>query len=320
MDNLAPVLIITLNRCQHLKRCIESLQKNSLAPSTELYISVDFPPSGKYEKGNREVLNYLNAGISGFKEVHVYRQERNLGVFENDVFLKEKVFEKHDRYIFTEDDNIFSENYLEYMNYYLKKYEDDEEIFAVCGYSYPINWGENENTVIKSTMLSAWGYGSWKKKYLKYKTFHKNDIRQYLGSFKRGIELFKRNRHIFSESVLIACDRHYFPMYDSDGYFYDMDLVVGIRLYMTGERVIMPVLSKVRNEGHDGSGVNCAGETESVFENQPLDKNCHYISSSEPMELTGKQEKAISEYFPVGIKSSIKALLLWMELMCRVRE
>ena len=39
----APVMIITFNRPQHLKRCIESLQRNEYAKYTELYISVDYP-------------------------------------------------------------------------------------------------------------------------------------------------------------------------------------------------------------------------------------------------------------------------------------
>ena len=47
----APVLIPTCNRIHHLKRCVESIARNKLAKETELYISVDYPPSEKYQDG-----------------------------------------------------------------------------------------------------------------------------------------------------------------------------------------------------------------------------------------------------------------------------
>ena len=315
MSDYAPVLIPTLNRCGHLKRCIESLQRNSLASETELYISVDYPPSEKYEEEYKELLKFVESGIAGFREVHIYRQDVNLGVFGNDEFLRKCAFEKHDRYIVSEDDNVFAENFLEYINYYLDKYEEDDDIFAVCGYSYPIDWGMDDYTVIKSNMYSAWGYGGWKKKVAHFGEFQKADIRKYLSSFSRGGHLFRTNRHIFVESVLIACDRHYFPMYDEDGKFCFMDLVLSIRLHMTGERVLMPVLSKVRNEGYDGSGLNCGEEDNSVFDRQKIDRNIHYTPAGTPVELTVAQQRMLNKYFKVDFKTTVKSVLLWAGIL-----
>ena len=107
----APVIIPTCNRIEHLKKCINSLASNEFAKFTEIYISVDFPPSEKYEKGYNEVINYLKGGIGGFKEVFVYIQEKNLGPSENANFLANQI-KSYDRWIFTEDDNEFSSNFL----------------------------------------------------------------------------------------------------------------------------------------------------------------------------------------------------------------
>lgn len=52
----APVIIPTLNRIEHLKRCIESLEKNTGADKTEVFVSLDFPPSDKYLQGYECVL------------------------------------------------------------------------------------------------------------------------------------------------------------------------------------------------------------------------------------------------------------------------
>ena len=56
----APILITTLNRYECLRRCIESLQKNSWADKTELFISVDYPPTDKYVDGYNKIKKYLN--------------------------------------------------------------------------------------------------------------------------------------------------------------------------------------------------------------------------------------------------------------------
>ena len=58
----APVLITTCNRYEHLKRCVESLSKCTLASETDLIISVDYPPSDKYVDGNE--LSPLFFGVS----------------------------------------------------------------------------------------------------------------------------------------------------------------------------------------------------------------------------------------------------------------
>ena len=100
MMKMCPVVIPTLNRYQHLKRCVESLAICRYAAETELYISVDYPPSEKYREGYDRVLEYVNGGIAGFKAVHVFFQEKNLGTCDNTFFLYSKVFEKYDRLIY----------------------------------------------------------------------------------------------------------------------------------------------------------------------------------------------------------------------------
>ena len=56
----APIIIVTLNRYEHLKRCIESLQKNGWAKYTELYISVDYPADESHWEGYGKVRERLS--------------------------------------------------------------------------------------------------------------------------------------------------------------------------------------------------------------------------------------------------------------------
>ena len=69
-----PVLIPTLDRYEHLKRCVESLTENPEAKDTELFISVDYPPAEKYVEGYEKIRNYVPT-ITGFRDVHLYYQD-----------------------------------------------------------------------------------------------------------------------------------------------------------------------------------------------------------------------------------------------------
>ena len=117
----APIIIPTLNRYEHLKRCVKSLQQNGWAKYTELYISVDYPAKESHWEGYRKVREYLEDGIEGFQKVNLFYQQANLGGRNNIQFLIQTVFELYDICIATEDDNEFSPCFIEFMGWsYLK--------------------------------------------------------------------------------------------------------------------------------------------------------------------------------------------------------
>lgn len=57
--NYAPILIPTLNRYEHIRRCVESLSRCTHADKTELVIGLDFPPSEKYIERWKRIDAYL---------------------------------------------------------------------------------------------------------------------------------------------------------------------------------------------------------------------------------------------------------------------
>ena len=144
----APIAIPTLNRIEHLKRCIESLQNNLWAQYTTLIISVDFPPENKYVEGYNKVCEYLKEGINGFYSVDIIYQKANLGAYDNESFLSEYIAEKYDRYIFTEDDNEFSPNFIEYIDKGLELFENDEKVMAICAIGSSSKEDEQNNAVL----------------------------------------------------------------------------------------------------------------------------------------------------------------------------
>ena len=295
------------------------MKNNSLAKQTEVYISLDFPPNEKYQAGYDQVKNYLQGGITGFKEIYIFYQKKNLGPGGNTSFLQNEIFKKHDRYIYTEDDNIFSSNYLEYMNQCLEKYKDDETIFAIGGYSYPIHWSDDSNILIRQSMnFPAWGYGIWKKEYEEEKLFSQTDVFMYLKSFQNAKALYRYQRNLFNHAVYIASGKHYLAVL-ANGELRHIDAVKGLYMVIYKKYMILPALSKVRNMGHDGSGQNCKAIKRNDdtsdgynFVEQEMDLSSEFtLDDAKILDANQSHIKQLNHYFKKSYGTMIKTWIIW---------
>lgn len=250
----APVIIPTCNRIEHLKKCINSLASNEFAKFTEIYISVDFPPSEKYEKGYNEVINYLKGGIGGFKEIFVYIQEKNLGPSENANFLANQI-KSYDRWIFTEDDNEFSSNFLEYMDICLQEFEEDESILTVCGFPEGEKITTSIGTAYKSSYFQPYGYGTWRRKWKQYEEEKEKVILdKNKGKMKFQREMYCKNPWLFRVYVNDILYRRRNIFWNEDGKLKSVDGVIQLYIAYSNKYSIFPIKPKARTWGNDGSG------------------------------------------------------------------
>lgn len=252
----APIIIPTLNRAEHLKRCIGSLAQNNWAKYTDLIISVDYPPKESYKEGYKNVCNYLSNTIEGFRKVEIIYQEKNLGAYYNTEFLKKHIYEKYDRYIYTEDDNEFSPNFIEFIDKGLELFKNDDKIVGICPGSLTREETE-ENNIFLTYNFAAYGYGTWIKK---EKQYYETITRDYCVSLaydsaflrkiaKENYGLFFAFQDIlFQRGKLYCLEQGKVPIIDQT-----------IKLYLIKEKkyVVGACERKVRNWGYDGSGVNC---------------------------------------------------------------
>lgn len=260
-NNFAPIIIPTLNRWRHLKRCVESLARCKQAAQTELIIGLDYPPSERYVEGYNEMRDYLPT-IKGFGKVTVLMAEHNLGAVENIVKLRKYVQGRgFDSFIFTEDDNEFSPNFLEFVNKGLELYKDDEKIMAICGYTYlNVDKAAYNSNVIAFREFSAWGYGQWTNKRFQYQCYEKEEEYRdkILQSWKQTFRLW-RTRPITVNDLISMHFRH-----SAYG-----DSLCDTELALENKYCVYPSISMVRNWGHDGSGEHCS-ETDTYI-NQEID-------------------------------------------------
>ena len=165
MAKCAPLLISVYNRFEHLKRCIEALKRNRLAPETDLYVVSD----AAYREEDRQVIaeirNYLKE-LVGFKTIICLFWDVNKGSHASTMDAIKVLFEKYDCFIRVEDDIIVSTDFLDYMNAGLSYYKDDPNVYAICGYKAPFCIPKNyEFDVWFYPAFSPWGYAVWKHKF-----------------------------------------------------------------------------------------------------------------------------------------------------------
>lgn len=280
--NCAPVIIPTLNRVDHLRRLINSLRISPLSKYTDIFIGLDYPPDRKYEDGYNAICDYLSEDFKEFKSFNVIKRSINWGYLSNIDDLINYVLSKHDRFIYMDDDLELSPNFLEYINKGLELYQNNEEIIAICGYSYPLHWYvDNKATVFSESFICPmWGTGFWRDKY--------NRMRKYIAEnygFANDAYSIVRGRGIRNMSDV--CCREFVDLCLSPDYKNTLAAKVtdiSIRMYMASlcKCAIMPVVSKVRNWGFDGTGAFCAKIKVNgvVFSAKTYSYNCQPIDDN----------------------------------------
>lgn len=319
----APLLITTLCRYEHFKQCVESLANNTLAKETDLYIGVDYPLRETHWDGYRKIKEYIKNGIPGFANVYCIEQDKNLGWYENFLAVRERIYETYDCFIYTEDDNVFAANFLQYMNLCLEKYWDDEHVYAISGYCYPIPEENYTGNVFESkTYFSASGYGVWKQKEeVMYSQITMEIFEKLL--FNRGYvkKLKRASKNQFCNFIRGMLQYKSELIKNQD--IQKIDLSFGLQMFATDKVMIMPCKSLVRNCGYDGSGVNCrvveytdsnsSNHRNYDFARQPIDEKSTWNCLSEVSKKDiDNINQLIDEFFKVSCIEYARANLCYI--------
>jgi glycosyltransferase involved in cell wall biosynthesis len=292
-----PILICVYNRPKHLQRCVESLQANKLAPNTHLYVTIDAPYKVEHADAINEVIKYAKT-ITGFKEVTLFIREKNLGR-NNIFFARDEIFLKYDSLIFMEDDNVVSTDFLSYMNQSLEIYKDREDVFSISGYNYPVNIPKSyPEEYYMWQGYSAWGVGIWRDKWNKMEwDTHKGleIVRQFLRGYGDVYKLNKIANHYVPALILMLRIQRL----NGDGY-------VPVYQFMNKMYSVFPVVSRVRNIGHDGSGVNCGTMEDDIYERQEIYQGSSDYQVKEILKSNVQMDKILFQHFSRKLKTQLK--------------
>lgn len=310
----APVIIPTLNRYNHFVKCLTSLESCIGAEKTDVYVALDYPPSSKYIEGWKKTDSFLKdkETCNSFRKLHVIRRDKNYGIkgeTKNSSVLYKYVSELYDRVILSEDDNVFSPNFLLYMNDCLEKYQDDPDVIAVTGYSFPIDWKTSDGASVQKQNFnaSAWGEGWWTQK--------RKEVLQRINSgdmYDNAPYVLKHNLHkkglfvSFYEYVCASIIPIDYLRKIRSGRLYVTDYCARQYLFVYGKYVISPLVSKVRNIGIDGSGVYCQNNQaidcdgrdswHTDFTHQAIDENTTFNIVENDEGFLEENRKRLDEY------------------------
>lgn len=291
MSNYYPVLIPTLCRVEHFKKCVQSLSACTHADKTELYIALDYPLIDNHWDGYNKILSFINE-IHGFKDVTIIKREKNYGPEQNIIKAVTVILEKYDAYILSEDDNEFSPNFLEYMNKCLDLYREDARVYAVCGYNFPVDFSSYGNNIYFNHLYSAWGVGRWREKTIPYNI---TTVRSILGSLRQIVRIYYFNPKYLLSLLRMARENKLYA-----------DLLVCAYSIANKKLNVFPTVSKVRNLGHDGSGQHSTKAGRDTYEKQIVDNAFSF--DVDEVEVERLRYKKMDKYLDISVGQKIKLI------------
>ncbi len=157
---MSPILLFVYARPEHTQKTIESLLQNKEASFSDLIIFSDAPKNEKSIEKVQFVRKYIQT-ISGFKSIKIIEQKENLGLAQSIVFGVTNYLAEYETVIVIEDDMLFDINFLEYMNFGLETYKNDDNVASIHGYCYPVNENLEETFFLKGA--DCWGWATWQR-------------------------------------------------------------------------------------------------------------------------------------------------------------
>ena len=291
----APFLVVTLCRYDLFKRCLESLSANPYAKHTPVYVALDYPFKDEHWDGYNKIKDFLR-GDFNFKELNIIKRTTNFGPADNFNDAVEQVFSKYDRVITSEDDVEFSPNFLEYIDKGLEKFENDDDIYAICGFGLPtvcfksekfIPCGQN-NFLKMGTFYNPWGVGVWKNKYLQVLEVCKTE--QCFPTY-----LFDRNPFVLLKYPKILV---YFTEILLANYGFVIDQHIKCYLFSNGKKVILPIVTKTKNLGiYSLEGITSPGtnvyEKYQYYQNLDKEMSFDFVEDENNSSVSKKYESML---------------------------
>ena len=163
-----PILLITFNRLDHVRRVLPEILKQE---PQELYISQDGARDGNESDRTkchevRDVINELIAPYAvGHKDftLHTNYIERNLGCGRGPYEAMSWFYDHVEFGIVLEDDILPHPLFWKYMEDLLVRYKDDERVGMVCAHNLQRRYCGKKSYYFTYAMEGTLGWGTWKR-------------------------------------------------------------------------------------------------------------------------------------------------------------
>ena len=255
---LAPVVVFSYNRPDHLRRTLDALAKNDLASESVLYVYCDGPkPDATEEQRQRIAANREVArATEGFKEMHVVEAQQNKGLANSIIDGVTEVINVYGKVIVLEDDLLTSPYFLRYMNAALDFYQNRPAVMSISANRPPVEKMEipadYSYDVFVCLRSYSTGWATWKDRWdrVDWSMDYFDDFLKH----PEQVEAF--NRAGDDMTRLLQMHR--------DGKIDSWAMRFGFAHFKEHAVAILPCVSYVDNIGFDGtgrhSGINLTNE------------------------------------------------------------
>jgi hypothetical protein len=242
--NNAPIIVFAYNRPDHLQKTLYALSKNLLADQSSLFLMTDGPKTNEDRLKQKKILELASHFRSSFQSMTVIHSEQNRGLANSIIKGVTQTVEEFGSVIVVEDDLITSPYFLMFMNDGLRRYQSEEKVISIHGYSHELD--PPLQTPFFLMGADCWGWATWKRGW----QYFEPDGKKLLNLIERRGLSKKFN---FENNV------DYLQML--------RDQTIGknnswaVRWYasafLAGKLTLYPNRSFVQNIGLDGSGTHC---------------------------------------------------------------
>ena len=258
MQTYSPIALFTYNRADKTQRAVESLLQNKEAKYSDLFVFADGPKTPEKKAGVEENRKYIHT-ISGFNSVHIIEREKNWGLANSLIAGITEVINKYGKVIVVEDDLILSPYFLQFMNYGLEKYKDDDRVSSISGFIPPVE--EKMPNTFFLRYFECWGWATWDRAWKLLNT----DTKYLLRKVRMKTYDFNLDGSCGLYGILYcqkvgSVNSWYIRLYAS--------------FYLANKLTLFPGKTLVTNEGLDGSGTHCVksdNSSTSIYYDKPIE-------------------------------------------------
>lgn len=294
----SPIVMFVYNRADHFEKTYCALLKCAEAKESDLFIFSDGAKNEKAVQGVSDVRKKLEEIRNDpfFKSINIIESGNNKGLAASVISGVTKVINEYGRVIVVEDDCEVSPYFLKYMNSALDKFEDDERIGSIAGFTPDISFpADYKSDVFTSYRSCSWGWATWKNRF------------ENVDWELKDIKSFYRNKNMIKKFNSSGSDRFIRLYRQTKGNGSSWSVRFGLHLVKNDMLTVYPRYSYVKNIGCDESGVHSRAED---AEKVNVD-----IEKAIPAPVINfafqdkRIEKAMKKQYSAGMISDIKRLL-----------
>jgi hypothetical protein len=300
MGSKTGIVLFVYKRPYHTKEVLKGLKKNNIS---KLYIFSDGPKKDENDVKVKQVRSLI-AKID-WCETEIHINPGNKGLANSIIDGVNYILSKHERVIVLEDDCVPSGDFISFMEKCFNKYENTERVMSISAYTFPIKIPEDyKYDTYLSYRHCSYGWGTWRRD---WKYFNRNE--DFLLLTKESPR-FRKKVIRAGENLIPMLESHHRGKIDSWSIFWSLSIIKKDGL------CILPVKSRIKNIGFDGSGIHCRKCR--IFDVELSDHYNGSVSFPENIELNVEIIKEITRFHSYSFKEKsnkkIKTLLKTIRL------